>query len=334
MRQNRSLFRHFLKGHLLFIFLPPAALIVFSAIAVFSVDGEEQSGFNPHLILFWFGFIMIAFVTLSWMFFLRLRKRLTGLQKAMITSAGHNVLPEPVPVQTDRMDEIDQLGSSFNRMIQQLEDSRRRAAEEERLRHRLIAHLSHDLRTPLTILRGHITRLDREPLSTDGQQSLAEMNRTITRAGDLMEDLVSYTLLTSGKYPFEPVSTDMLRLVRSSVAAWYPVFEEHGIEVEVDLPEEDTFYWVTDPKWMARVLDNLFQNIIRHAASGKYARITVDADNEHICVADRGPGMGNTSREEGAGIGLSAAVYMLNHMKLQADYTSTENGTQVMIKRA
>jgi signal transduction histidine kinase len=183
-------------------------------------------------------------------------------------------------------------------------------------------------------LRGHVTRLNKEAVSLEGQNSLTEMNHTITRVGDLMDDLLSYTLLTSGKHPFVPISTDIGRLVRASVAAWYPVFEEKEIQIDVDLPAEETFYWEADPQWMTRVLDNLFQNILRHAAEGEYANIVVDVVKEQIIVADKGPGMDNFSYERGAGIGLSASNYMLQKMKLKADFTSNENGTKVAIGRA
>ncbi|MDQ0088897.1 signal transduction histidine kinase [Paenibacillus anaericanus] len=335
MKQTKSLFRRFLKGHLLFIFFPPIVLIFFSAFIEFSIHGEDPITFNPfYFILLLFGFIIVAFVVMSWLFFLRLRKRLTHLQEVMSFSANHNSFPQPISVQSDRMDEIDQLGSSFNWMIQQLEDSRKREYEEELLRHQLIANLSHDLRTPLTILRGHITRLNKESISLEGQDSLTEINHTITRVGDLMDDLLSYTLLTSGKHPFGPTSTDIGRLVRASVAAWYPVFEEKEIQLDVDLPTEETFYWEADPKWITRVLDNLFQNILRHAPEGKYANIVVDVEKELIIVADRGPGMDNSSYERGAGIGLSTSNYMLKKMKLKADFTSNEYGTRVAIGRA
>jgi two-component system, OmpR family, sensor histidine kinase BaeS len=335
MRQTKSLFRRFLKGHFLFIFLPPIVLIFLSAFIASPFNEEELNKLNYfYIVLLVFGFIIVAFVVISWIFFLRLRKRLTCLQEVMSFSANHNSFPKPIAVQSDRMDEIDQLGSSFNWMIQQLEDSRKREHEEELLRHRLIANLSHDLRTPLTILRGHVTRLNKESMSLEGQNSLSEMNHTITRVGDLMDDLLSYTLLTSGKHPFEPTSTDIGRLVRASVAAWYPVFEEKEIRIEVDLPTEKTFYWEADPKWMTRVLDNLFQNILRHAAEGKYVNIVVDVEKEQIIVADRGPGMDNSSYERGAGIGLSTSNYMLNKMKLKAEFTSNKNGTTVAIGRA
>lgn len=337
MKQSRSLFRRFLKVHFLFIFFPPILLIFFSAFVGFSGSVHEEDLNTLYLFytsVLLFGFITVAFVVLSWFFFLKLRKRLTRLQELMSFSTKNNSFPKPVPVQSDRMDEIDRLGSSFNWMIQQLEDSRKREYEEELLRHRLIANVSHDLRTPLTILRGHVTRLNKESMSLEGQNSLTEINQTITRVGDLMDDLLSYTLLTSGKHPFEPVTTDIVRLVRASVAAWYPVFEEQGIQLDVDLPADETFYWEADPKWMTRVLDNLFQNIIRHAGEGKYANIVVDEEQEQIIVADRGPGLDNSSYEHGAGIGLSTCHYMLRKMKLKADFTSNEDGTSVAIGRA
>ncbi|MFJ8462063.1 sensor histidine kinase [Lysinibacillus xylanilyticus] len=334
MKQNRSLFRRFLKVHFLFIFFPLLVLIFFTSFVPVSNEKEMNTLNLFYFTVLLFGFIIVAFVVISWLFFLRLRKRLTRLQEVMSFSANNNSFPKPISVQTDRMDEIDQLGSSFNWMIQQLEDSRRREYEEELLRHRLIANLSHDLRTPLTILRGRITRLNKESMSFEGQDSLAEMNHTITRVGDLMDDLLSYTLLTSGKHPFHPTSTDIVRLVRASVAEWYPAFEEKEIQLDVDLPTEKTFYWEADPKWMTRVLDNLFQNILRHAAEGKYTNIVVDVEKKLIIVADRGPGMDNSSYEGGAGIGLTASNYMLKKMKLKANFTSNENGTRVAIGRA
>ncbi|ETT69717.1 integral membrane sensor signal transduction histidine kinase [Paenibacillus sp. FSL R7-277] len=335
MKQPRSLFRHFLKLHFLFILLPPIVLMVFSSF--FGTTGTEPR-FNTlnlfYITVLMFTGIIVAFVVLSWLFFWRLRKRLTRLQEAMsATPAAADSWPGPVLIQKDRMDEIDQLGGSFNRMIRQLEDSRRREQEEAGLRQRLIANMSHDLRTPLTIMRGHVTRLNKEPMSPEGQSSLAEINQTITRTGELMDDLLSYTLLTSGKYPFEPAPTDMGRLVRASVAAWYPVFEEHGIQVDVDLPAEETFHWTADPGWMTRVLDNLFQNIIRHAADGKYAWIAVDVQQERILVADRGPGMDHSAYGGGAGIGLSTVHYMLNTMNLKAEFNSSGQGTNVVIGR-
>ncbi|MGO3170124.1 MAG: HAMP domain-containing sensor histidine kinase [Bavariicoccus seileri] len=246
---------------------------------------------------------------------------------------GEHPFPKPVAVRTDRMDEIDQLKVSFNRMIEQLEESHKREIEEESLKRWLIANLSHDLRTPLTIMRGHVSELEKESLSVEGSASLNEIDHTISRVSNLMEDLLSYTLLTSGKYPYNPVSTDMLRLVRASVVAWYPVFDKEQFYFDMDLPEDSTFYWEVDPEWMTRVLDNLFQNILRHAAKGKYAKITLNVAKKQIIVSDNGPGMEESSYDRGAGIGLSITNYMLKKMRLQAHFSSSNQGTIVEIDK-
>ncbi|MNY65609.1 hypothetical protein D3C86_2029040 [compost metagenome] len=57
-------------------------------------------------------------------------------------------------------------------------------------------------------------------------------------------------------------------------------------------------------------------------------------EKEVITVADKGPGMDNSSYEHGAGIGLSAVSYMLAKMRLKADFTSDENGTSITIGKA
>lgn len=100
----------------------------------------------------------------------------------MAISADNETFPKPVPILTDRMDEIDQLGNSFNWMINQLEDSKTREYQEELLRRNLIANLSHDLQTPLTVLRGHVSRLHKESLGIEGKESIVEIDHTITRS--------------------------------------------------------------------------------------------------------------------------------------------------------
>lgn len=63
MKQTRSLFRRFLKGHFIFIFFPPIMLIFFFAFTGFSINGENLNTSNQfYVILLLFGFIIVAFV--------------------------------------------------------------------------------------------------------------------------------------------------------------------------------------------------------------------------------------------------------------------------------
>ncbi|QGG54505.1 HAMP domain-containing sensor histidine kinase [Paenibacillus sp. B01] len=271
------------------------------------------------------------FLLVSMLFFLRIRRRLVRLQAAMERpSAGG--LPEPVEL--SGADEIGRLEGSFNGMVRQLEDARRRERQEEELRRDLIARLSHDLRTPLTVLRAHAHTLAKEPLGPSGRESLALMTGKLDYLSEMMENLFSYNLLSAGKYPYRPERLDAARLVRTQLAAWYPAFEQAGLELESDLPEEP-LWWTADPRWLERVLDNLLLNVLRHAAAGGWCAVRLSPEaGGTLRVEDRGPGMDAPSAAKGSGLGLAIAELMLREQGLSRTVRSSPEGTVVEIRPA
>lgn len=271
--------------------------------------------------------IFALFILISTLFFFRIRKRLLHLQEVMATPEANGI---PTTIEVSKQDEIGRLEHSFNRMVQELEMSRIREMEEEELRKELIANLSHDLRTPLTTIRGHAYRLKKEPLSTKGQESLDFIDEKVGYMGELIENLLSYTLLTTGKYPYYPENVDMVRLVRNSFAAWYPTFENLQFDIELTIPDK-RLMWDVDPQWVHRVLDNLFQNIYRHAKSGQFVAVRIE--NETIVIEDHGPGMGERSSHKGVGIGLSIVSLMLKDMQLEWNIETSEHGTIMTIQQ-
>ncbi|WP_339300942.1 HAMP domain-containing sensor histidine kinase [Paenibacillus sp. FSL K6-2441] len=270
-----------------------------------------------------------AFVLLSYLFFSDIRKRLLRLEAGM-TRPGPDGLPSPI--EEGRPDEIGRLELAFNHMVFALKDSRQREREEEELRKSLISHLSHDLRTPLTVLGSHLYSLRQEPLSEQGRQSLALMETKISDLSGLMDHLLSYNLLSSGRYAMSLERLDILRIVRESAAAWYPVWEKNGITADIELPEQP-IYWNVDAQGFRRVLDNLFQNLVRHAGSGRYAGIAVEQyeGTTALTISDHGPGMESVSASGGAGLGLQIVDLLLREMGLARATVSSEAGTKVYI---
>ncbi|WP_167347638.1 HAMP domain-containing sensor histidine kinase, partial [Paenibacillus ihuae] len=210
--------------------------------------------------------IFALFIAVSWLFFIGIRKRLLRLQTAMSFTGGSGI---PQPIAPGRADEIGRLEEAFNSMVAELSASRQRELEEEGLRKRLVSDLSHDLRTPLTVIRSHLHVLGKEVLSQRGQESLELMDIRIDSLSGLIENLLSYNLLSSGRMTLKLEQKDVLRVLRESAAAWYPLWEKEGFEAAIDL-EAEPLYWVIDESWFRRILDNLFQNIMRHAHDGQY----------------------------------------------------------------
>ncbi|MGG6313345.1 ATP-binding protein [Paenibacillus macerans] len=270
-----------------------------------------------------------AFVLLSYWFFSDIRKRLLRLEAGM-TRTGPDGLP--TPIQEGRPDEIGRLEQAFNHMVYEMGGSRRREREEEELRKSLISHLSHDLRTPLTVLGSHLYSLRQELLTEQGKQSLTLMETKIVDLSGLMDHLLSYNLLSSGRYAMSPERLDVLRVVRESAAAWYPVWEKAGINPDIELPEQP-LYLNIDAQGFRRVLDNLFQNLVRHAGAGGYVGITVQhrAGAAALVISDRGPGMQAVSAAAGSGLGLQIVDLLLREMGLVRAVESTDAGTKVYI---
>ncbi|MGE7946047.1 sensor histidine kinase [Lysinibacillus sp. NPDC093688] len=277
-------------------------------------------------------FAIILFVIIvSFLFFRGIRKRLLHLQEAMEI---RDVDGLPIETKVKKKDEIGQLEHSFNRMVCELRESKDREQKEEQLRRELIANLSHDLRTPLTKIRAQSYSISKEALSEDGKQAIKAMETSIVSVDALIENLMSYTLLMASKYKFEAKEINVIRFVREQMTTWYSVFEKEGFEIDIELQSFEKNEWQVDPIWLGRVFDNLFQNILRHASSGKYIGVETESTEQYdaFIIKDHGNGMKNESDAKGAGIGLSIVDIMVKGMNLDWDIESSESGTKIKIK--
>lgn len=275
--------------------------------------------------------IILFFIIVSFLFFRGIRKRLLHLQEAMEI---RDVDGLPIETNVKKKDEIGQLEQSFNRMVCELRESKNREQKEEQLRRELIANLSHDLRTPLTKIRAQSYSVSKEVLSEDGKQAIKAMETSIVNIDALIENLMSYTLLTASKYKFEAKEINVIRFVREQMTTWYPVFEKEGFEIDIELHPFEKDEWQIDPIWLGRIFDNLFQNILRHASSGKYIGVETESTERYdaFIIKDHGKGMKNESNAKGAGIGLSIVDIMVKGMDLEWDIESGESGTKIKIK--
>jgi signal transduction histidine kinase len=273
---------------------------------------------------------IVLFVTVSYLFFLGIRKRLLYLQHAMEI---RDVDGLPVSITVRKQDEIGQLEMAFNQMVNELRESRKREEAEEQLRKELIANLSHDLRTPLTKIRAHAYTLGKEALTPLARQAVDTIEQSVSKMDRLIENLMAYTLLNAKKLKYEPAPTDVVRLARSFIATWYPVFEKEGFSIDVQLDDLEQKHWNVDPLWMERIFDNLFQNVIRHAKDGKYIGLKTERTDSYdaLVVLDRGKGFRHKSSEKGAGVGLAIVDLMVKKMGLDWKIESSETGTIVKI---
>ncbi|MGG3571944.1 HAMP domain-containing sensor histidine kinase [Bacillus gobiensis] len=275
------------------------------------------------MLLAWAGFIY-----LSWLFFKRIKNRLIQLGKQMQLGTDKTI---PAPVKIIQKDEIGELEHAFNEMIAELKASREQEQKESEIRRKLIADLSHDLRTPLTVMNAHAYKLQKEPLSLEGKKSLDIMTAKAASASQMMENLTYVALLHAHKIPMKPQKQDLSKLIRDKLVEWYPMLEENEILTDVSLDKQ--FQWFIDKQWFTRILDNLFQNVIRHAKDGRYLLVKTDEKNayERLIIKDKGPGMAADSENRGANIGFTIVKEMTSQMGLELTVHSSNEGTEIHI---
>lgn len=292
---------------------------------------ERLGPYYDYILLAILLLILFVFTILSWLYFKDIRKRLLHLTAAMQVKNKSGI---PYKVTVSKIDEIGQLEKSFNQMIVELEQSQKREREAETLRKSLIANLSHDLRTPLTTIRAQLSNVKQEVQTVNGIEALTLVDQKIDFLSNLIDNLLSYTLLSAKKYPYHPEQTEINRFIRKIVAQWYPLFEQNKFEVDIQTANEP-IYWFIDLQWMERIFENLLQNVVRHALTGLYIGIHIKKTptTEQIMIIDQGKGFGSENNKDGAGIGLSIVDMMVKDMGLEWTIDTNENGTKMILSK-
>lgn len=219
--------------------------------------------------------------------------------------------------------ELQHLGNSINAMateLSTLEESRRN----------FVANVSHELRSPMTSVKGYIqAMLDGVIEGDERDRYLRVVLDETNRLTDLVSDLLDLSRLESGKFPMQIAAFDSNELVRRIILSFEKRIEDKQIEVELDLAD-DPCYALGDAKRINQVVRNFIDNAIKFmqgegsrlcvktAFEGKYTRISVidngvgikPEDQPHITERFYKADKAHTSGM-GTGLGLSICKNIL-----------------------
>jgi two-component system sensor histidine kinase KdpD len=170
--------------------------------------------------------------------------------------------------------------------------------ESERLRNSLLAALSHDLRTPLTVLVGlaESLTLTKPPLSPAQLESAESIQDEARRMSTLVSNLLDMARIESGEVKFNLQWQPLEEVVGSALNAAHGMLKQHTVEVHIprDLPLVRF-----DALLIERVLVNLLENASKYTPPGSTVELSAEviADQLSVSVSDNGPGLA-VGREE------------------------------------
>lgn len=168
-------------------------------------------------------------------------------------------------------DEIQHLHGAFNDLLMRLR-------EEEASRQRMSADVAHELRTPVTVMRGHLEAMMDGVYPMDTAHLGIAYNQVLHLAR-LVEDLRLLTLAEARRLPLNSSHFDLAEAIRSAMERFTPLFEDGDIRTTLTLPDERLIVYA-DQNRIQQVLDNLLSNAIRHTpAEGELTVEAVDNDS-------------------------------------------------------
>ena len=194
-------------------------------------------------------------------------------------------LSEPIPVRGS--DEIAELTSGFNRMATRLR-------ELDTLKQHLFSAITHDLRTPLTVIAWSAERLGKGAPGMLGerQASLVENIRMNTaRLSSLVNQLLDLGKLKTGKLQLDLDPTDVASLIQDAVDEIRPWAEDRSLRLEVTVSDSIPKL-LLDAKRMHQVLVNLLANAVKFSKAAGLITLTAEVADRDIVVKVSDTGIG------------------------------------------
>lgn len=311
-----------------------AAFFAMGAIILYALDIMFEPGHtaaNAGKILG--GALLFALIA-GLIVFAMLTQRLRRLADAVDSFRNSDFIGSvTVPFSNPNGDEIDRLGYSFEQMEKRIIDQLNRLANIDTQRRELLAHVSHDLRTPLASMRGYLeTLLLKEgTISREEERNYLEIAaKQSERLGKLVTHLFDLTKLDAHEVTLNLENFPIAELLQDVAQKFQLAGNQKNIRIETDLG--DLMPSVrADISLIERVMENLIENALRHCANGAVIRLGLSQSGERVTVyvSDTGSGIaaedlgkvfdrfyqGNRNHGSGgggAGLGLAITKRIIN----------------------
>lgn len=159
---------------------------------------------------------------------------------------------------------------------------------EDELRRALVADTAHELRTPVTILRGSVEEL-LDGLAEPTVQKLTSLHDEVLRLGRLVEDLSTLAAAQSAALTLDRGPADLAKIAAHAANELQPLFDDAGVHLEVDPAPAQVH---ADADRLAQIVINLLTNAVKFTPpGGQVTLITRPAgEGAQLTVADTGPG--------------------------------------------
>lgn len=250
--------------------------------------------------------------------------------------------------------EFEDVCNTFNAMQSSILAEQERNQKYEKARTDMIAGISHDLKTPLTAIKGTIKGI-LDGVVTTPEQQRQFLQTAYRRSGDmdaLLNQLFYLSKLETGNMPLDIQVIEMSDFINNYVSAKQELVTGDEVEITSDMAQVESKASV-DSEQLIRIFDNLFENSVKYAGTSPLKiRISLSRTDDRIkvCFSDNGAGVlpeklpyifdefyrGDESRnkKEGNGLGLYIVKYLVEAMGGSVKADNSHGFTVTMLFKA
>ena len=168
-----------------------------------------------------------------------------------------------------------------------------------KLKSDFVSNVSHELRTPLALIRLYAETLELGRLSNPGkcQEYYEIIRKESERLTSLINNILDFSRIESGKKEYSFRETDVADLVRSTLESYRFEIEQNGFQFEQKIDDDLPQVWV-DREAIARSLLNLVNNAVKYSATEKYLGVNLYRHNGGVNLEVVDHGIGIPSKEQ------------------------------------
>lgn len=182
--------------------------------------------------------------------------------------------------------DVERLASEINQNLDHQKDLKLEAERSRKQLQQSISDIAHDLRTPLTVVKGNLQMLEKEELSEVGRESLRISARKAETLKQMVDEFFELSVLESDSKPVELVKLDLMEFLPEFIVENETLIRQHGLTPEITLPEQSVFV-MANKEMLSRVFSNLMGNIFKYAKDAFELRLLEEAEGARIRVGNQ-----------------------------------------------
>lgn len=203
-----------------------------------------------------------------------------------------------VTTQVNQSDEIGELAKSIDKLALQLDKSSKESERFEKMRQNFIANISHELRTPITVIRGSIEAIcdgiikDSEQLKDYNEQILSDS----IHLQRLVNDLIDLTKLQNTDFSIDKSTINLFEIINDAVRSMKQISTKKGVKINFSAEnaiEEDKYLFVGDYQRIRQMIIIVLDNAIKFSNENQKVDIFLKKENNkyEIKICDNGRGI-------------------------------------------